>query len=111
MRNLSLCAIRKYKTANWGAMGCLPQRWMSSQTNREHTYRRVVLTLQRRRSLLLQSPRWSGAQDFLLQLKREMPNSVYIPIRFPPSAQIFESWLYFLDEFRRYCSLYFLRNT
>ncbi|MEC7985606.1 MAG: hypothetical protein VX278_10620 [Myxococcota bacterium] len=105
MRNLSLGAIRKHKTIYWGEMGCPPQRWMSHSYSREHTYRRVSVTLKRRRSLLLQTPRWSGGQDFILQLRREMPGSIYIPIRFPPSAQLFESWLYFLEEFRRYCSL------
>ena len=102
---MTLIEIRRFKVKNWGRSGCPPYRLMRMQETRALTYRRVETTIQRKRSLLLQTARWSGARDFCRRFCRRHSSAQHISIRFPNDFGVFDSWLLFLSEWRRQCGL------
>ena len=102
---MTLIEIRRFKVKNWGRSGCPPYRLMRMQETRALTYRRVDTTIQRGRSLLLQTARWSGARDFCRRFCRRHSAAQHISIRFPNDFGLFEAWLLFLSEWRRQCGL------
>lgn len=102
---MTLVEIRRHKNRYWGPKGYPPQRLMQKEENRATTLRRVEITLQRGRSILLQTARWSGGRDFCRSFCHTHQNAQYIAMRFPPEYETFEAWLLFLSEMRRQCGL------
>lgn len=102
---MTLVEIRRYKNRHWGPNGYPPQRLMQKEENRASTLRRVEITLQRGRSILLQTARWSGGRDFCRSFCQTHQNAQYISMRFPPESETFEAWFLFLSEMRRQCGL------
>lgn len=102
---MTLVEIRRFKSRNWGRQGCSPQRFMQVQQTRASSMARIQTIIQRGRSLLLQTARWSGGRDFCRSFSRSNPHAQHISMHFPPGYETFEAWILFLSEWRRQCNL------
>ncbi|MAA77960.1 MAG: hypothetical protein CL916_01775 [Deltaproteobacteria bacterium] len=102
---MTLVEIRRFKSKNWGRQGCSPQRFMQVQQSRASSMARIKTTVQRGRSFLLQTARWSGGRDFCRSFCRNHSNAQHISMHLPPGYETFEAWILFLSEWRRQCNL------
>lgn len=102
---MTLVEIRRFKSKNWGRQGCSPQRFMQVQETRASSMKRIQTTIQRGRSLLVQTARWSGGRDFCRTFSRQNPQAQHLSVHFHPGYETFEAWILFLSEWRRQCNL------
>ena len=98
---MTLVEIRQHKRKHWGKSAFSPGHFLRAQPLRRNTFERMLSLLKRQRSVLLQTPRWSGSKAFCREFCKQHSSAHYISIHCPAHMEIHEAWMYFLAEMRR----------
>ena len=104
-RDMTLVEIRRYKRQNWKAFGSKPNQFIRARADRSATTQKLGILLQRKRSVLLQTPRWSGGRAFCREFCKLHANAQYVPLQCPSNIELHEAWMFFLEDFRRIFAL------